>query len=111
MTEYIERNAALEVLKAYGKRSINKGRYMLDAVDDIVLLEEEIDAVPAVDVAPVVRCRACVHGIWDSSSALWQCVKDADYDEEIGMYTGFSAWHDADFYCADGEVRECIPIR
>ena len=68
--------------------------------------EEEFDKFPAADVAEVVRCKDCAHGIWDDSSGLWQCVKDADYDEKAKIYCGFSAWHGAEFFCADGEEQD-----
>lgn len=77
-------------------------------VDSVMILLAQ-EAV--VDVVTVVRCKDCAHGVWDDSSGLWQCVKDADYDEKAKIYCGFSAWHDAEFYCADGEVPECAPIR
>ena len=64
-----------------------------------------IDEMPTVDSVTVIRCKDCKHGIKDDIYDTWQCVKDAEYDEELCMYFGFTEWHRADFYCADGERR------
>lgn len=58
------------------------------------------------DVVPVVRCKDCMHGIWDEENEMWKCVESADYDEEIREWFGFYEYHNGDFFCADGERRE-----
>lgn len=58
MAEYIDREAAISLIKQYGKDAIDGGRYSLDTVDDLVELANRIEAIPTADVAPVV------HGRW-----------------------------------------------
>lgn len=58
MAEYIDREAAISLIKQYGHNAIDGGRYSLDTVDDCIELEHRIKTLPAADVAPVV------HGRW-----------------------------------------------
>lgn len=62
--------------------------------------------LPAVDAVEVCRCKDCRHGAKDDLDGTYQCVKDAEYDEDTNMYFGFSAWHEADFFCGYGKRRE-----
>lgn len=72
----------------------------------IDLIVHHIDRQPTVDAVEVVRCEGCVYGVEDDcDKGVWQCTKDAEYDEDSGMYFGFNSWHDADFFCAYGERR------
>lgn len=66
MAEYIDREAAISLIKQYGYDAIDGGRNSLDTVDDLVELANRIETLPTADVAPVV------HGWWE-----W-------FDEETG---------------------------
>ncbi len=57
--EYIEREAAITVIKDYGKGAINDGMKALDPVNDIIALAHAMEWILAADVAPVVRCKYC----------------------------------------------------
>ena len=59
MAEYIDREAAISLIKQYCMDAIDGGRYSLDAVDDGIDLVKGIKALPAADVVPVVRCKDC----------------------------------------------------
>lgn len=61
MAEYIDQEAAISLIKQYGKDVIDDGRYSLDTVDDCIELANRIETLPTADVAPVV------HGRWDES--------------------------------------------
>lgn len=87
MTEYIEREAALDALcKASVPCFSATGKPILD-VDYV----PAIVSIPAADVKPVVRCGECIHG----------------YDDIGGRYCSYGVCVDCvvtdDFYCADGE--------
>lgn len=58
MAEYIDREAAISLIKQYGHDAIDGGRYSLDTVGDCIELANRIETLPAADVAPVV------HGWW-----------------------------------------------
>lgn len=59
MAEYIERDAAIEICETEYQNRLR----MLDYCGDTVAwnIGSEIKALPAADVAPVVRCRDCKH--------------------------------------------------
>lgn len=57
------------------------------------------------DVVPVVRCKDCVHSIWDEENEMWKCVESAEYDSDFGDYIGFVEYHNDDFFCSYGERR------
>lgn len=59
MAEYINRDAAISLIKQYGHDAIDGGRYSLDTVDDLVEIANRIEALLTEDVAPVV------HGRWE----------------------------------------------
>ena len=59
MAEYIDKEAAISLIKQYGHDAIDGGRYSLDTVDDCIELANRIKALPATDVATVVRCKDC----------------------------------------------------
>ena len=63
MSEYISREAALELLKEaeYMESSLNVAGSMICAIRDL----------PAADVAPVVRCRECAHCDSTTPYELW----------------------------------------
>ncbi len=58
MAKYNEREAAVTVIKDYGKGAISDGMKALDPVDDIVALANAMEWIPTADVEPVV------HGEW-----------------------------------------------
>lgn len=58
MAEYINKKTAISLIKQYGHDAIDGGRHNLDTVDDCIELANRIEALPIVDVAPVV------HGRW-----------------------------------------------
>lgn len=57
------------------------------------------------DVVEVVRCKNCINGIYDEANGIYKCVKSAEMDSEFGDWIGFISYHNADYYCADGERR------
>lgn len=77
MRDLIERKEAIEAINKYGKDAVSAGRKHLDPADDIVEMVRVIDALPAVDAAPVV------HGTWMNNgihgSALCRC-SECHYD-------------------------------
>lgn len=73
--------------------------------DTLMTAVNVLDCVPAVDAVEVCRCKDCRHGAKDDLDGTYQCVKDAEYDEDTNMYFGFSAYHEADFFCGYGERR------
>lgn len=62
-------------------------------------IEEYIDDVPAVDAAPVVRCRDCKHRGTDYCPMLQEIE---DYDEDAGWDYWYVDNTDDDGYCHMG---------
>lgn len=64
MSDLIERKEAIETIKKYGKDAISAGRETIDPVDDIAEMVRVIDALPAVEAAPVMHkhCDFCGRG-------------------------------------------------
>lgn len=99
MADLIDRaaaNAALEKLDELMRhRAETEDKEFVKVQVGITLARCEIDAIPTVDAAPVVRCKDCIEG---------------DYPEEecgVMMYLCPMAGKRvrADFYCADGTRR------
>lgn len=71
----------------------------VDDVHGCGLLEDvicEVDAQPAADVAPVVRCKDCQYGDYDSKpNGAMVCLRTND---------GF--WRKEQDFCSYGERRE-----
>jgi hypothetical protein len=65
-----------------------------------------IDNAPTVDAVEVVRCKDCVHSIWDEENEMWKCIESAEYDPNFGDYMGWVSYHNADYYCAYGERKD-----
>ena len=59
MTEYIEREKVINLLKKYGIKRGNK----VYGIADIGYITMSVEDIPAADVAPVVRCKDCK--FWD----------------------------------------------
>lgn len=57
-----------------------------------------------IDAVPVVRCRDCIHGRFKHQD-MYECLHDADIDENTGVAYGFIDYHEPDFFCAYGERR------
>ena len=77
MAEYIDREAAISLIKQYGHDAIDGGRYSLDTVDDCIELANRIEALPAASVVPIVRCKYC---------SWYQSVGDDGDDFEVCNY-------------------------
>lgn len=89
MAEYIEREAVLN--KQIGVVVYDEGGW--DANVRAVPVEE-IEAIPAADVAPVVRCKECKHGnMFSEEKHLIDCPY---YDDQVV---------DFEHFCAYGERR------
>lgn len=79
MAEYIEREAVIDLITR---------RY-----ENPEICTQEINSIPAADVAPVVRCKDCKF----------------HEDEEIGMVycpNTIGGWIEEDWFCADGERKD-----
>lgn len=86
MTEYIEREAAIKLcndLSQDGFLAVNT-KYMTDM----------LSAIPAADVAPVVRCKDCKHSYEDL------CGRVCSYGVSVDCVVP------DDFFCADGAKME-----
>lgn len=79
MAEYIERSAAIEAAKHAWAKGLEPSQY--------------IEALPAADVAPVVRCEQCAHSYDDIGG---RCCIYADGPVKD------------DFFCRYGERNEVI---
>ena len=58
MSDYISRKTVIELIKNFGKGAIDDGQKHLDPVDDIILLANAVDLIPAADVVEIK------HGEW-----------------------------------------------
>lgn len=92
MSEYIEREAALEICETEYQNRLR----MLDYCGDTVAwnIGSEIKALPAADVAPVVRCKDCEY---------WQ-DNNGGYPHEECRW-GHGETPDANDFCSYGEWR------
>ena len=79
MAEYIEREAVIDLITR---------RY-----ENPEICTQEINSIPAADVAPVVRCKDCKHS-WEDIGGLC-CSHGACVDLTVP----------GDFYCAYGERK------
>ena len=79
MAEYIKREAAIDLITR---------RY-----ENPEICTQEINSIPAADVAPVVRCKDCKHS-WEDIGGLC-CSHGACVDLTVP----------GDFYCACGERK------
>ena len=84
MDEYLKREAVLDLITR---------RY-----ENPEICTQEINSIPAADVAPVVRCKDCKHS-WEDIGGLC-CSHGACVDLTVP----------GDFYCAYGERAEVTTI-
>ena len=61
---------------------------------------------PTVDAVEVVRCKDCKHSIWDDEEAMWKCVYDSEFDEQYGVYFGFTEYNEGEHFCSYGERKD-----
>ena len=88
----------------YDKMYLSVMDAALSSCDDDTIFD--IMDASVVDAAEVVRCEKCNHAVWDEEYEMWKCVEDAEYDEESGVWFGYSEYHNGDFFCADGERKD-----
>ena len=58
MSEYIERERTVELLRSLGNREYRKEK---GTIQDAIKMISYPEYTPAADVAPVVRCKNCKH--------------------------------------------------
>ena len=85
MAEYIEREAVIDLITR---------RY-----ENPEICTQEINSIPAADVAPVERCKDCVH--WDDVPDTY----GADYGPKGKCMKSFETMC-ADDFCSYGERKE-----
>ena len=73
---------------------------------DSIAIGRAIDKIQPVDAVEVVRCRDCKYGIPHRFYISYKCTVDAEYDESLGGYVGFTKWQNACDFCSKGERRE-----
>lgn len=83
MAEYIERSAAIEAAKHAWAKGLEPSQY--------------IEALPAADVAPVVRCKDCKHRIYKNMG---------DEIGEIGGCGLFNCAMPNEGFCSHGERKD-----
>lgn len=92
MAEYIERAVAVTVCDKQYKECLRKSDFCGDTVAWNICAD--IKAIPAADVAPVVRCKGCKHS--------WEDIG--------GLCCGYGPLVDSivpeDFFCAYGKPKE-----
>ena len=102
--EYIEREKAFDAVFGQFCASSDETEAALNAAI------EEIRAIPAADVRPVVRCRECKYapiGDKDGSDLEWPFN---EFDENPCPYKCLDNWYShkpkPDFFCANGKRKE-----
>jgi hypothetical protein len=83
MDDLISRAAALDVINTWGRQKSEKIR--------MGLLHRDLDAIPAVDAVPVVRCRDCMYWKSDMLTHFWKPCDVINTDK--------------DWYCPCGKRR------
>ena len=97
MAEYIEKAAAVKIAVRYGLACGSVlGRH--SGLADCIA--EEISQLPATDVAPVVRCKGCVH--YRKYMGRDKCAKNATVLD--GREVGFHATG-KDEFCSYGKYQ------
>ena len=81
MAEYIDREAAISLIKQYGMDAIDGGRYSLDTVDGCVELGNGIKALPAADVVKEVEEWSAAHPRKTRQSVFLEQWPEAEIDK------------------------------
>ncbi len=105
--DLISRVAALDALFGCFNVMESKG---IDMTVARTIVKGVLDGISAVDAAPVVRCKKCVHWLRDtlrqnSNDVAWWNEAVCDRHSYDGLEI-IKKWTSADFYCADGERRD-----
>jgi len=117
MAEYIERQAALDELNGQIEYCDKALRAFDIAVNDayavkverasLIAYKEQLEALPAADVVPVVRCEYCKHHIVSRQGRLY-CI----HGFEQTLFSALSAVdnpifeREPDSFCSYGKRRE-----
>ena len=106
--EYIERETASRIASIFFTMSMCIDEDECRAMNRAArIIETQIDAIPPANVVEVVRCKDCKYAKYKANKTwIVECVKDADYDEEMKCWYGFTAYHDPDYFCADGVRKD-----
>ena len=99
MTEYIEREQLIGELKDVIADYKDEHTFSTDFAATIVtdILDNIVKCQTAADVAPVVRCRDCKFGDWDSEPD----------DAMVCMRTKDGFWRSGNDFCSYGERKDC----
>lgn len=101
MVEYIKREAAVAVCDEQYKECLRKGDFRGDTVAwDICA---DIKAIPAADVAPVVRCKDCKH-YRNHPNGL--CYLHTEPKANVRGYSGKAVCVEPDDFCSYGEQKD-----
>ena len=84
MDEYIKRESAIEAIMSDPPDAHYQSWYA-----------EKINEIPAADVDPLVRCKDCKYGDWDSEP----------HDAMVCMRTKDGFWRSGNDFCSYGERR------
>ena len=103
MAEYIDREALRKVLENWRDAHAD-----VDDEQGCGLLEDviwEVDAQPAADVAPVVRCKDCKH-YRNYPNGL--CYLHTEPKSNARGYSGEAVCVEPDDFCSYGERKESV---
>ena len=98
MTEYIEREAAIDaIMKVYVRTAGYKAR------ERVFEAKEAVHRLPVADVAPVVRCKDCKYYCKEKINGVICRHPALDFDTEC-----FDHWINTnpDDFCSYGERKE-----
>lgn len=86
------------LVKEYGRHD----HYTSGYGDGVCAVED----APTIDAVEVARCKDCKHGEFEEENRMWACMRCAEYDEHLDIFTGFIDYHNEDHFCSYGERRE-----
>lgn len=101
MAEYIEREAAREIVVELQKNLCPVGRYgrgyvygiERDMYDELEKILDDVDAIPAADVVEVVRCACCRYGSkMEDGDVYCHLVKDSRTPDDFCSYGKRKEW-------------------
>lgn len=99
MAEYVTKEAAIEAFENGEADVIEDYGDGADFGFGLKNIKSTINAIPAADVAPVVRCKDCVH--WDDDPDTY----GADYGPKGKCMKSFETMP-ADDFCSHGERKD-----